>query len=71
MEAERISSVDITLIEGKTWIPATINQSIDNDYVWVFWEVNYTPQSGGLLTIRSRATGIDGTVQPRDDDYNP
>ncbi len=68
--SKRISSLDITVDDGKTWIPAIIKQSMDEDYVWVFWEANYTPLYSGQLTINSRATGIDGKVQPqRDDSY--
>ena len=40
---------------------------MDQDYVWVFWEAVYSPQSEGPLTIRSRATGHDGRIQPRND----
>jgi hypothetical protein len=68
--SRRISSVDITVDNGKTWIPAIIKQSMDEDFVWVFWEVKYTPLSTGLLTINSRATGMDGRVQPQlDNNY--
>ena len=65
--SRRISSVDITVDNGKTWIPAIIKKSMDEDYVWIFWEVNYTPPSSGSLTIHSRATGTDGKVQPKED----
>ena len=67
--SRRISSVDITVDNGKTWIPAIIKQSMDEDYVWVFWEVNYTPLSPGPLIINSRSTATDGRVQPQED-YN-
>jgi DMSO/TMAO reductase YedYZ molybdopterin-dependent catalytic subunit len=63
----RISSVDVTVDNGKTWIPATIKQSMDEDYVWVFWEADYTPHSTGTLTINSRAAAADGRVQPQGD----
>lgn len=65
--SRRISSVEVTVDDGKTWMPATIKQSMDQDYVWVFWELEFTPQSAGNLSIRARATGQDGRVQPRDD----
>jgi DMSO/TMAO reductase YedYZ molybdopterin-dependent catalytic subunit len=68
--SKRISGVDITIDEGNTWTPATIVQKLDEDYTWVFWELAIVPQSAGTLTIRSRATGQDGSIQPRDDnDY--
>jgi hypothetical protein len=63
----RIASVDVTVDNGKTWIPAKIKQSIDEDYVWVFWEAEFTPTSAGVITINSRATATDGRVQPQGD----
>jgi DMSO/TMAO reductase YedYZ molybdopterin-dependent catalytic subunit len=65
--SRRISSVEVTVDDGETWLPATIKQSLDQDYVWVFWEVSFIPQSTGSLKIRARATGEDGRVQPRED----
>ena len=67
---KRISSVEITGDDGNTWIPANVKDSLDQDHVWIFWEVEYTPQSTGDITIRARATAQDGRVQPREDDEN-
>jgi len=68
--ARRISSVEVTLDKGMTWMPATITRSLDKDYVWVFWELMITPQETGTITINSRATSADDAVQPRaDTDY--
>jgi len=64
----RISSVEITGDDGNTWIPAIIKDKLNQDHVWVFWEVDYTPQSTGDITIRARATTQNGLVQPREDD---
>jgi len=65
--SKRISRVEITLDDGRSWIPASKVEETDQDYVWVFWEVNYTPLSSGSLTIRSRAVAGDGRIQARDD----
>jgi hypothetical protein len=65
--SRRILEVDISIDDGKTWIPATIKQDLDEDYIWIFWEVILFPQSTGPLVIRSRATARDGSVQPRED----
>ena len=65
--ARRISKVEVTLDEGATWIPASVRQSLDEDYVWIFWEVYVTPPSAGAFTIRSKATADDGSVQPESD----
>lgn len=68
--ARRISSVEVTLDKGLTWIPAVITRSMDQDYVWVFWELMISPQESGTITINSRATSADGAVQPGiDTDY--
>lgn len=65
--ARRISLLEITIDDGNTWIPANINQSVDKDYVWIFWEVYINPQNKGPLSIRSRATAFDGSVQQEED----
>jgi hypothetical protein len=59
----RISSVEITVDDGKTWIPASISQRVDEDFVWVFWQYKFIPQNTGSVTIRSRATDQDGRIQ--------
>lgn len=63
--ARRIASVDVSLDDGSTWIPANIRQSLDEDFVWVFWEASVFPASAGTFSIRSRATAEDGNVQPK------
>jgi hypothetical protein len=65
--ARRIAAVEITLDDGLSWIPANLEQKVDADYVWVFWEAVIKTQNAGPLKIRSRATALDGSVQPRDD----
>jgi hypothetical protein len=68
--ARRVASVDVTLDEGATWVPATIRNSLDQDFTWVFWEAFVVPRETGSLTIQSRAISSEGTVQPsKDMDY--
>ncbi len=69
--SKRIAKVEITDDDGATWIPATITHRLDKDYVWVFWEVEYTPSSPGKTTFRAKATGQDGRTQPREDKSYP
>lgn len=64
---KRISTVEITVDEGETWIPATIRKSLDEDHVWIFWEANFIPRQPGSLTIHSKATAQDGSTQPWSD----
>lgn len=65
--ARRIAAVDITMDDGITWIPASLEQKMDKDFVWVFWEATIVPGMAGPLKISSRATAMDGSVQPRND----
>jgi DMSO/TMAO reductase YedYZ molybdopterin-dependent catalytic subunit len=65
--AKRIAAVDITLDDGLNWIPASLVQMMDEDFVWVFWEAIILPQTAGPLKIHARATALDGSIQPRDD----
>jgi len=59
----RISSVEITMDNGSSWVPATISKSVDEDFVWVFWQYSFIPGNTGSVTIRSRATDQDGRIQ--------
>ncbi len=63
----RISSVEVTMDGAKTWIPAEIVQELDQDFVWVFWEVYVVPQKAGNRNIFARATAGDGSIQPYSD----
>lgn len=68
--AKKIASVDITLDNGLTWLPAERYHRTGQEHVWVFWEVTVSPKEAGDLTVKSRARAEDGTPQPRDDnDY--
>jgi hypothetical protein len=66
--AMRIRSVEISPDGGQSWIPADIVQQADEDFVWVFWEASFIPDRAGNYTIRSRATGTDGSIQPEKDE---
>jgi DMSO/TMAO reductase YedYZ molybdopterin-dependent catalytic subunit len=65
--SRRISLVEITVDDGETWIPADIQRSINQDYVWVFWEVNFIAKTPGSIRIQARATSQDGRIQPQVD----
>jgi DMSO/TMAO reductase YedYZ molybdopterin-dependent catalytic subunit len=65
--ARTIAAVDISLDNGRTWIPASIKEKLDADFTWVFWEVYIRPQVSGPMKIRSRATAGNGIIQPGED----
>lgn len=68
--SRRVASVELTADGGASWYPTTIQQKLDQDFVWIFWEASFTPASAGTFTIQARATGMDGRVQPAiDNEY--
>jgi DMSO/TMAO reductase YedYZ molybdopterin-dependent catalytic subunit len=66
--ARRIAAVEITTDAGRSWIPASLRDSLDQDFAWVFWEASFVADKAGKLNIRARSTGKDGSVQPVSDD---
>lgn len=66
----RIAKVEVSTDSGLTWRTARIVQSINADNVWVFWNATADLMIPGNHTIYSRATDINGIVQPeKDDDF--
>ncbi|MFW9881448.1 MAG: molybdopterin-dependent oxidoreductase [Candidatus Thorarchaeota archaeon] len=63
----RISNIEYTIDAGLNWDQAIIVKSIDEDHVWVFWEINLTFNEPGTFYFRSRATDIYNNTQPMDD----
>ncbi len=62
-----IASVDVKIDDGD-WMPATIQERGDTDLTWVIWTADWGTPSDGEHTVTSRATDIDGNVQPTMDD---
>ncbi len=62
-----IASVDVKLDDGD-WMPATIQERGDTDLTWVIWTFDWGTPSDGEHTVTSRATDMDGNVQPTMDD---
>lgn len=62
-----IAGVEVRVDDGP-WQPATLGEGEGGDHAWVFWTFDWAMPSAGEHTITSRATGIDGDVQPAPDD---
>jgi len=58
-----IASVDVSIDSGD-WQPATLTETGDNAWSWVFWNFNWEAATPGEHTVTSRATGTAGNVQP-------
>jgi DMSO/TMAO reductase YedYZ molybdopterin-dependent catalytic subunit len=63
----RMEKVEYSADGGNTWAEASIIREQDEDYVWVFWKVDYVTSKKGRATIRFRATNRAGDVQPEED----
>lgn len=55
--------VKVEVDTGQGWQEATLEKSI-GEYAWRNWSCNWSPKSGGLVTLRVRATDEKGNVQP-------
>ena len=62
-----IASVDVKIDDGD-WMSATIEERGDTGATWVIWTFDWGTPSDGEHTISSRATDVDGNVQPTMDD---
>ena len=55
-------------VDGGAWEPATLTEGGDSAYTWAFWTYDWTAPAAGEHTVTSRATDVDGNVQPAPDD---
>lgn len=62
-----IAGVDVRIDDG-AWMPATLTERTEDDYAWVFWTFAWDAPTPGEHTVTSRATDVDGNVQPAPDD---
>ena len=65
-----IQAVEVS-IDGGPWMPTTLGGAArkkPKGYAWRFWTFDWGVPSSGEHTIASRATDVDGNVQPSPDD---
>ncbi|MGI8643964.1 MAG: sulfite oxidase [Thermomicrobiales bacterium] len=62
-----IAGVDVRIDDGD-WQPATLTEGEGSQYAWVFWSLDWETPEAGEHTVTSRATGVNGDVQPAPDD---
>jgi hypothetical protein len=55
-------------IDGGKWRPATLTTGAGERFAWVFWTLDWGTPAAGEHTVTSRATTVDGAVQPALDD---
>jgi len=60
-------TVDVRIDDGD-WQPATLTTGADEEFAWRFWTFDWASPTPGEHTVTSRATAVDGEVQPAADD---
>lgn len=63
----QIETVDVRIDDGP-WNPATLTEGVGEENAWVFWTFDWDSPEPGEHTVTSRATDVDGNVQPAPDD---
>jgi hypothetical protein len=66
-----ITSVDVSVDGGRSWIPAALREDQRTQFGWRQWEFNWTPSQVAYYTILARARDVAGNTQPFDQEWNP
>ena len=66
-----ITSVDVSVDGGRSWIAAALHQDQHTQFGWRQWEFNWTPSQVAYYTILARARDAAGNTQPFDQEWNP
>jgi DMSO/TMAO reductase YedYZ molybdopterin-dependent catalytic subunit len=64
---EPIASVDVRIDDGP-WQPAELTEGAGEEFAWTFWTYVWDTPTPGDHTVTSRATAVDGDIQPTPDD---
>jgi DMSO/TMAO reductase YedYZ molybdopterin-dependent catalytic subunit len=62
-----IAGVEVR-IDDEPWQPATLSEGAGSEFAWTFWELDWGTPAAGEHTVTSRATAVNGEVQPAADD---
>jgi DMSO/TMAO reductase YedYZ molybdopterin-dependent catalytic subunit len=66
----RISGVDVSVDQGRTWKPANLNGPA-TAFGWRLWEFSWVPLRDQRYTILARARDTSGDMQPVLQEWNP
>ncbi|MBA3414359.1 MAG: sulfite oxidase, partial [Chloroflexia bacterium] len=62
-----IAGVEVRIDDGP-WQRATLGEGRGEAFAWAFWTLDWGTPAAGEHTVTSRATAVDGEVQPAPDD---
>ncbi|OLO39163.1 sulfite oxidase [Alkalihalophilus pseudofirmus] len=68
--AGKITEVEVSFDEGKTWEQAVLRVDSENPYAWTEWRYLWNPPGKGNYKIKSRAKDVKGQVQPQEEYWN-
>lgn len=66
----KISKVEISFDEGRTWTEASLQNESESPYSWVMWSCKWEVMKKGEYTIISRAYDSAGRRQPIEPEWN-
>jgi hypothetical protein len=55
-------------INDEAWQPATLTEGADAGFAWTFWTLDWGTPAPGEYAVTSRATDVNGELQPTPDD---
>ncbi len=62
-----IAGVEVRIDDGP-WEAATLTEGQGEEFAWTFWTLDWATPDPGEHTVTSRATAVDGEVQPAPND---
>lgn len=65
-----VEKVEVSLDQGKTWHPASLEHTPTDPYTWVNWSFSWQAGQKGIYSIWSRATDTIGRSQPLEAFWN-
>jgi DMSO/TMAO reductase YedYZ molybdopterin-dependent catalytic subunit len=65
----KISTVEVSIDEGKSWEPARLVGE-DHPYAWRQWQYVWSARNPGTVAILCRATDVQGATQPTTSSWN-
>jgi DMSO/TMAO reductase YedYZ molybdopterin-dependent catalytic subunit len=70
-DAGPVTTVDVSVDDGRTWKPATLRPEQRTQFGWRQWEFRWMPPQEAYYTILARARDTAGNTQPFDQEWNP
>jgi sulfite oxidase len=70
-DAGPVAAVDVSVDNGRTWKPTSLDPGQRTQFGWRQWEFDWTPSQEAYYTILARARDEAGNTQPLRQEWNP